>query len=189
MFLKLLLRKVHKIGENFVHVNSTLPKRTASGPLRCKSHILIARAHVNCSISSSEFGFPCRFHDREESTEQHSGCYISLLWICMTFFCFWETDLCLGYSQNPISEPLELKPHFWIRMLSSEASRPLPSDDHLWTHPFNLHNSSGSSVFYCCYFVCSVCVHIYPVSRLLFSASLSLMLGGGDSLKQYLWVS
>lgn len=183
MFLKLLLRKLHEIGENFVLVNSTLPKKTASGPLRCKSRILIARAHVNCSISSSEFGFPCRFHDREESTEQHSGCYISLLWICMMFFCFWETDLCLGYSQNPISEPLELKPHFWIKMLSSEASRPLPSDDRLWTHRFNLHNSSGSSVFYCGYFLCSVCSHLSSIKIVIFSLTFSDLPGwvGGIS--------
>lgn len=41
MFLKLLLRKLYEIGENFVHVNPTLPMRMASGPDRCRSHILM----------------------------------------------------------------------------------------------------------------------------------------------------
>jgi hypothetical protein len=41
MFLKLLMRKLYKIGENFVHVNPALPKRMASGPPRYRSHILM----------------------------------------------------------------------------------------------------------------------------------------------------
>ena len=149
-----------------------------------------ARAHVNCSVSSSELGFACRFLHREEYTEQQSGCYISLLWIWIMFFCFRETNLCLGYSQNPISEPLKHKSHFWIGVLSSGASESLPSDEHIWTHPLNIHNSSGSSVFYCCCFICSLCVHIYPVLKLLFSASLSLICEGRgrglDFQKQHL---
>lgn len=137
-----------------------------------------ARALVNCSGSSSELGFACRFLHREEYIEQQSGCYISLSWIWIMFFCFWETNLCLGYSQNPVSESLKLKSHFWTEVLSSGASESLPSNEHIWTHPLNIYKSSGSSVFYCCCFICSLCVHIYLVLKLLFSASLSLICGG-----------
>lgn len=136
-----------------------------------------ARTLVNCSVSSSELGFACRFLHREEYTEQQAGCYISLLWIWIMFFCFWETNLCLGYSQNPISESLKLKSHFWIEVLFSGASESLPSDEHIWTSPQYLQVFWLICVLLLL-FICSLCVHIYLVLKLLFSASLSLICGG-----------
>lgn len=135
--------------------------------------------HMNCSISSSKYGFPCRFHHREECTELHSSCYIGLLWIWIMFFCFWETNLCLGYSQNPISEPLKLKPHFWVGtpplipggLLAASHFNSLPtflqSTQFLWLICVLL-------LFHLFY----VSVHISPVVRSLFLASLSLILEG-----------
>lgn len=118
------------------------------------------------ATSCSEFGFSCQFHHREEYTEQHSGCYISLLWIEIMFFCFWETNLSLGYPQNPISETLNWRTMTGLGCCSlwplgscpSQLSWVMPI---LCTHPSNLHISWGSSGFYCHHFVWCVFTLLY----------------------------
>lgn len=103
IFFKLLLGKLHKTGRKLCPCYLQCHLKEASGPRRCVGFILISE-HMNFSTSSFssaqalwavswwEFGFLCRFHHREEYTEQYSGCYISVMNLNYVFFFFFAFE-------------------------------------------------------------------------------------------------
>lgn len=94
------------------------------------------------------------------------------------FFCFWETNLCLGYSQKSNFWVFKLKSHFWMRcsFLGPLSALLVMS---ISGHPLNIYKSSGLICVLLLLFICSLCVHIYSsIEIVVFSLTLSWFCGG-----------